>query len=290
MDTSTLTIDLGGTRALVTGGTRGIGQAIATRLAAAGATVLTTARSAPADAGAADSGAAGSGAAAGAAGSGADGEAAGSAAAIGFVQADVGAAVGAATVARAVQDRLGGADLLVHNAGASFAQPGGALALTDEDWLLALSTNLLSAVRLDRLLLPGMVARASGVILHTSSVQWRRPSVASPAYAAAKAALTNYSKNLAAQFGPHGVRVNTIVPGYIETSGARARVEGIARDRGLTPAAARQALIDDIGGIPLGRPGRPEEVANLVCFLASPLASYLTGTQLYADGGNLPVI
>ena len=116
------------------------------------------------------------------------------------------------------------------------------------------------------------------------------PSSSSPAYAAAKAALTNYSKELATEFGPHGIRVNTIVPGYIETSGAAARIEGIAQDRGLTPGAARQALIDDLGGIPLGRPGRPEEVANLVCFLASPLASYLTGVQAYADGGNLPVI
>ena len=262
MDTSALSIDLHDVRALVTGGTRGIGQAVSTRLTEAGARVLTTARSAPDDPGQS----------------------------AGFVPADVSTPDGAETVAQAVQDRFGGVDLLVHNAGASFAQPGGALALTDEDWLLALSTNLLSAVRLDRLLLPGMVARGSGVILHTSSVQWRRPSATSPAYAAAKAALTNYSKNLATEFGPHGVRVNTVVPGYIETSGARARIEAIARDRDLTPAAARQALIDDLGGIPLGRPGRPEEVANLVCFLASPLASYLTGTQLYADGGNLPVI
>jgi NAD(P)-dependent dehydrogenase (short-subunit alcohol dehydrogenase family) len=257
-----LSIDLHGTRALVTGGTRGIGRAIAARLAQAGATVLTTARTTPDQA--------------------APDQASGPGSAIGFVAADVSTPEGAETIARAAQDRLGHVDVLVHNVGASFPRPGGALALADEDWLLALNTNLMSAVRLDRLLLPSMVARSSGVILHTSSVQWRRPTAASPAYAAAKAALTNYSKELATEFGPHGIRVNTIVPGYIETSGAAARIESID--------AARQALIDDLGGIPLGRPGRPEEVANLVCFLASPLASYLTGVQVYADGGNLPVI
>src|ERR1700684_1005816 len=148
-----LSIDLHGTRALVTGGTRGIGQAIAARLAQAGATVLTTARTAPGRAdqvGQADQ-------AAGSAGPGS---------AIGFVAADVSPSDGAETIARAAQDRLGHVDVLVHNAGASFSRPGGALALTDEDWLLTLNTNLMSAVRLDRLLLPSMVARSSGVILH----------------------------------------------------------------------------------------------------------------------------
>lgn len=156
MTTATaLSIDLHGTRALVTGGTRGIGQAIAARLAQAGATVLTTARTDPGQA--------------------APGQAAAPGSAVGFVAADVSTPDGAETIARAAQDRLGHVDVLVHNAGASFSRPGGALALTDEDWLLALNTNLMSAVRLDRLLLPSMVARSSGVILHTSSVQWRRP-------------------------------------------------------------------------------------------------------------------
>src|ERR1700759_1235110 len=205
-----LSIDLHGQRALVTGGTRGMGRAIATRLAQAGAGGLTTPPTAL------------------------DPD---------FPAADVSTPEGAETIAGAARDRLGGVDVLVHNAGASFARPGGALALTDEDWLLALNTNLMSAVRLDRLLLPGMIERASGVILHTSSVQWRRPSVSSPAYGAAKAALTSYSKELATEFGPHGIRVNTIVPGYIETSGARARIERIAQDQGVDVGVARQTLI-----------------------------------------------
>ncbi len=145
-------------------------------------------------------------------------------------------------------------------------------------------------VRLDRALLPAMLAQRSGVIIHVSSAQWRRPDGTAPAYAAAKAALTNYSKGLAREMAPHGIRVLTVTPGFIETSAAQARIEQMAAENGTDAAAARQQLITGIGGIPLGRPGRPEEVAELVAFLASDRASYLTASEYVADGGNIPSI
>jgi NAD(P)-dependent dehydrogenase (short-subunit alcohol dehydrogenase family) len=252
-----------GKRALVTGGTKGIGEAIAKRLTRAGATVITTSRSIPADLQAPDL----------------------------FVQADISTPDGVEKVVKAVLDRLGGLEILINNVGGSSAPGGGALALRDDDWQQAFNENLFGAVRLDRGLLPSMVKQGSGVIIHISSIQRRLPLFeATLAYAAAKAALTNYSKGLSNEFGPKGVRINTVAPGFIETSAATALIERLAKNAGTNYDAARQGLMDSLGGIPIGRPGRPEEVAELVAFLVSDRAASITGSEYVIDGGTIPTI
>jgi NAD(P)-dependent dehydrogenase (short-subunit alcohol dehydrogenase family) len=255
--------EFAGKRALVTGGTKGIGEAIVRRLAAGGATVATTARSRATD----------------------------DRAVALFVQADISTRAGVDTVVRDVMARLGGLDILVNNAGGSSAPSGGVLALGDDDWQDALNANLLAAVRLDRAFLPGMLAQRSGVIIHISSIQRRLPLFeATLAYAAAKAALTTYSKGLSKEVGPKGVRVNSVAPGYIETTAASGLVARLAEKAGTSEDVARQGLMDSLGGIPIGRPGRPEEVAELVAFLVSGRAASIHGSEYVIDGGTVPAV
>ena len=252
-----------GKRVLVTGGTRGIGQAITARLREAGARVLITARKPPSDLADENS----------------------------FVATDITTAEGCAAVAQAVHERLGGIDIIVHVVGGSSAPAGGFAVLDDSEWLRALDLNLFPAVRLDRALLPTMLDQGSGVIIHITSIQSVLPlPEATIAYAAAKPALANYSKGLSKEVSPKGIRVVRISPGWVETEAAVGLVNELAASRGTDYESARKALMDSLGGIPIGRPARPSEVAELVTFLVSPRAGSITGAEYVIDGGTVPTI
>ena len=136
-----------------------------------------------------------------------------------------------------------------------------------------------------------MIKQGSGAVVHISSIQRKLPLFeATLAYAAAKAALTTYSKGLSKEVGPKGVRVNTVAPGWIETSAAKAMLERLSKQSGSDIETARQELMKSLGGIPIGRPGRPEEVAELVVFLVSDRALSINGSEYVIDGGTVPTV
>jgi NAD(P)-dependent dehydrogenase (short-subunit alcohol dehydrogenase family) len=252
-----------GKRALVTGASKGIGQAIAARLRDGGARVLITARQRPGDL--------------------ADGDL--------FIGTDITTLDGCVAVADAVRKHLGGIDIIVHVVGGSTAPAGGFAALDDNEWHRALDLNLFPAVRLDRALLPMMLDQRSGVIIHITSIQSVLPlPEATMAYAAAKAALANYSKGLSKEVSPKGVRVVRVSPGWVETEAAVGLVKELAAGKGIDYEGARQALMDSLGGITIGRPARPSEVADLVAYLASPRAASISGAEYVIDGGTVPTV
>ena len=254
--------EFAGSRVLVTGGTKGAGEAIVARLSAAGALVVTIARSAT--------------------------EASSPKL---FVQADVSTLAGTEKVAANVMEQLGGVDIIVHSVGGSKSSGGGFAGLSEQAWQDELNLNLLAAVRLDRLLVPHMIEQGSGAIVHISSIQRRLPLHESTiAYAAAKAALSTYSKALSKELGPKGIRINTVAPGWINTTASEAMVKRLASHSGSDEATARQGIMDALGGIPIGRPAWPQEVAELVAFLVSDRASAIHGAEYVIDGGTIPTV
>jgi len=258
-----MSYSLDGKIALVTGGTRGIGKAIADVLHNAGAKVIITARAAPQNG---DNG-------------------------YHFIASDLSKPEGASAVAANVLDKYGAIDIIINNAGANTSPNGGYSSLSDEDWHHEFQLNLMSAVRINKALLPAMIARKSGVIVNISSGAAVLPlwDITMP-YSAAKAALNAYTKSLASELGPQGIRVLTVSPGVVKTPLMQEFVANMAQSMNISPDEASKTLVEKVGTLPMGRMAEPEEIASFVGYLVSDEAKYLTGANYLVDGGLIPVV
>jgi NAD(P)-dependent dehydrogenase (short-subunit alcohol dehydrogenase family) len=251
---------------VVTGASKGIGLAVTQAFVAAGAYVIAGARHNTPELQAL--------------------EAAGSAT---FIAADLSTPEGPRALIAAAVER-GGVDVLVNNAGAVATRFDGILSVTDEQWAESLSINFLSAVRTTREAVPQMLARGGGAIVMIGSVNATLPEWNIVDYSATKAALANYAKSLSKEFGPKGIRVNTISPGPVSTDLWLAD-DGVAAKF----AAASGATADDVvasvsAGAPTGRFTTPQEVADLIVFLASNRSGNTTGSDVRIDGGYVTTV
>jgi NAD(P)-dependent dehydrogenase (short-subunit alcohol dehydrogenase family) len=254
-------------KVLITGGTSGVGLATVKRFVLAGAKVLTTARQAshqtndPLPSG------------------------------VLFVKADLSTNEGTNLIAQEVLSQLGGIDIIAHVVGGSSSPAGGFSKLTEEHWQKTFDLNFFSPVRLNRLLVPEMLKQGHGSIVHVASIQRILPLYESTIpYAAAKAALVNYSKSMSKEISPKGIRVNIVSPGWIGTEASNAFLEEIANTNKITVEEAKQSVMNALGGIPIGRPAYAEEVAELIAFLSSDKAGSINGAEYIIDGGTVPTI
>ena len=256
-------LGLGGRIAVITGGSQGIGRETALTLAREGADIVIVARRRPpldevaeqiADCGRA----------------------------VLAVSADVATVEGVDAVVAAALDRFGRVDILVNNAGKGAPKP--MLELTDDDWRASIDLNLMSAVRLSLACVPQMREQGFGRIVNISSRVGREPDPYFAPYAAAKAALINFSKNLANAYSKEGILTNCIVPGLIRSEAVTQAAEKSAAATGKTVEEVFEATLAK-RPIPVGRLGEPADVAGLVLFLVSRQASWITGACFTVDGG-----
>ena len=249
---------------IVTGASRGIGAAVAARLCEEGARVLFVARGAEDVAAAADA---------------CRGE---------WLAVDVTAEEAPERIVATCAEQMGGVDVLVNNAGTSWARPLGEL--TDEDWNGQWALNVLAPMRLMRAAAPRMAARGGGRIVNVASSAGKRPSLTNAAYSVTKAAQLSLSRVFADAYAADGVLVNAVTPGATASelwmadgglADQTARAGGMSREEAV---AAQEAKV------PLGRFATPQEVADVVVFLCSARASTVTGAAWSADGGTVPII
>lgn len=253
---------LKGQVALVTGGTKGIGKAIADKLSSAGARVVITARTAPAE----------------------------NTNEHHFIAADLTQPEAADKIAEEILEKYGRIDIIVNNAGANLSPGGGFGTLADEHWYNDWLVNFMSVVRVNKALLPAMIEQKSGAIINISTGAAKQPIwEMTMSYSSAKAALNAYSKALASELGAKGIRVNVVSPGVVKTPLMLDFIENLATSSNITAVDAFKAVMDKVG-VPLGRMAEAKEIADLVAFLASPAAKYITGANYSVDGGASPTV